>query len=99
MKPKKTEVITPAPFFKISFGCSNIAFYAVKNELYEIAAKVGIEIEDGFITQKCDYDGDLEEILIYNNDRAEHLIQSVLAFYGVPIIDLPEGMDVALTIF
>lgn len=99
MKPRAHSVVTPEPFFKIEFGCSNRAFHEVKNDLYRIGEMVGIEIQDGYITEKCDYEGDLEEILIYNIERSENLIQSVLAFYEVPIIDLPEGMNVSLSIY
>lgn len=99
MEPKSFEVVTPSPYFKITFGCGNRAFYKVKSELYDIAEEIGIEIEDGYIDETCDYEGDLEEILIYNQERAELLIKKVLEFYGVPETDLPENMNVALTIY
>jgi len=82
MEPKSFEVVTPSPYFKITFGCGNRAFY-----------------KDGYIDETCDYEGDLEEILIYNQERAELLIKKVLEFYGVPETDLPENMNVALTIY
>ena len=99
MKPEEIEIITPSPFFKIKFGCNNRQFYNVKGELYAIAEKIGIEIEDGYIEETCDYEGDLDEILIYNCERAELLIKEVLEFYDIPLIDLPPYMNVQLSIF
>jgi len=99
MKPEKSGIVKPEPYFKISFGCSNRAFYNVKSELYDIAEKIGIEINDGYIEEKCDYEGDLEEIIIYHGEREEPLVIAVLSFYGVPVIDVPFGMPVHLSIF
>ena len=99
MEKKSAGIVTPTPYFKIAFGCGNRAFYQVKSELYGIAEELDIEIQDGYITETCDYEGDLEEILIYSQERSELLISKVLEFYGVDNSELPEGMDVALTIF
>jgi len=99
MEPESSEIVLPEPYFKIKFGCSNRAFYGVKSELYDIAEKIGIEIEDGYIDEQCDYEGDLEKIIIYAEERSSELIQAVLAFYEVPAVDVPDGMNVALSIF
>jgi hypothetical protein len=99
MKPKDAKIVTPSPFFKIIFGCSNRAFYQVKNELWEIAEKVDIELNDGYMTEKCDYEGDLEEIIIYNCERASKFIDEVLKFYEVESYNKEEGLDLVLSIF
>lgn len=99
IKHKEHEVITPEPYFKINFGCSNRAFYGVKSDLYNLAESIDIEIEDGYITEKCDYEGDLEEIVIYACDRADSLINAVLNMYGIDKSELPLGQNVHLSIY
>lgn len=99
MEKKSSGIVSPSPYFKIAFGCSNRAFYQVKSELYRIGEEVGVEVQDGYITENCDYEGDLEEIIIYRQERAEGLIKAVLDFYEVPESDVPENMDVMLSIF
>jgi hypothetical protein len=87
IKYEKAGMVTPAPYFKIGFSCSNRRFYEVKAELYDIATGIDIEIQDGYITEKCDYEGDLEEIIIYNCDRGDKLISAVLEYYGLSGVD------------
>jgi len=99
MKPVSSEVVTLAPYFKIKFECSNRAFYDVKSEICEIADKIGIEIQDGYISEKCDFEGDLEKIIIYNDERSFDLLSSVMEFYNVPLSDLPSGCNLVLSIF
>jgi hypothetical protein len=98
MIPSKKEIVTPEPYFKIKFRCGNRQFYNVRRELYEIAEEVGIEIEDGYIECKCDYDGDLEEIRI---DRARDeecsFVDAILKYYEVDD-KIPEDMDIVLSI-
>lgn len=98
-KPENTEIVTPSPYFNITFRVSNRRFYEVKSELYSIAENIGIEIQDGYISEHCDYEGDLEEIRIYNCERGKPLIDATLEFYGVDKEDLPEGMTLTLSIF
>lgn len=98
VEPKEKEIVTPSPYYKIAFKCSNRAFYGVKSDLYELAEKIGIEIEDGYIDEKCDYEGDLEEITIYNGLRDQPLRDVVLEYYGVDKKEA-EGMKIMLSIF
>ena len=98
MKHKKAEIITPSPFFKIEFGCSNRKFYEVKNTLYQIADKLGIEIGDGYISESCDYEGDLEAIKVYNDERSKEFIKAILEHYEIKD-EIPEGMTIVLSIF
>lgn len=99
MKPESAEIITPRPFFKIRFGCSNRAFYNVKSEIYEIGESIGIEPQDGYMSEKCDYEGDLEKILIYREERSKEFITEILKFYEIDPATVPDGMDIELAIF
>lgn len=98
MDAKNWGVVTPKPYFNIKFGCSNRAFYKVKSELYQLAEDLGIEISDGYISEKCDYEGDLEQITIYRGERGKDLAKAVLHFYGVKEI-VPEELAIVLSIF
>lgn len=69
MKPKKHGIEKPEPFYKISFECGNRSFYQVKSDLWETAINTGLDIEDGYYTENCDYEGDLEENVIYHDAR------------------------------
>jgi hypothetical protein len=99
MIPSEKEIVTPEPYFKIKFKCSNRQFYNVKQELYEIAEQVGIEIEDGYIEEKCNYEGDLEEIRIDRaRDEEGSFVDAILKYYEVDD-EIPEDMDIVLSIF
>tara|TARA_R110000850_G_C9583999_1_gene426594 strand:- start:144 stop:440 length:297 start_codon:yes stop_codon:yes gene_type:complete len=96
VKPKSKEIVTPEPYYKVAFRCSNAAFYYVKQDLYGMAQD--IEIEDGYISEKCDYEGDLEEIIIYNSDRSRKLIKEVARFYNLRLSEVGQ-MNIVLSIF
>lgn len=98
MKPKKFGTIKPTPYFCIAFECSNRKFYGVKNELFDIAEKYGIELQDGHMGEKCDYEGDLEEIIIYRDDILKDFTAEVLNYYGVTD-EIPENMNIHFSIF
>ena len=98
MDAQNWEVVTPKPYFKIKFGCSNRAFYNVKGEVCQLAEDLGLEISDGYISEKCDYEGDLEEITVYRGGKEEALAKAVLSFYGVKE-DVPEELAIVLSIF
>lgn len=98
MKAKEKKMVTPEPYFKIAFGCSNRNFYAVKQELYDIANEIGIEIQDGYITEKCDFEGDLETIIIYGDERGRQLRDKVLHHYDVTE-SIDDNTNVHLSIF
>jgi hypothetical protein len=97
MKPTKKEIVTPSPYFKIAFGCSNRAFYAVKNELYAIGEKVSTEPQDGYMDESCDYEGDLEKIRVYRGAGSEPFVDAILKHYEVTDI-VPKDMDLVLSI-
>ena len=96
--PTKKEIINPSPYFKIAFGCTNRRFYSVKSELYVIAEKVGIEPQNGYMEETCDYEGDLEKITVYREDRSKLFVDAILKHYEV-IDTVPEDMDIVLSIF
>ena len=99
MKPTRAELVKPNPFFEIAFGCSNRLFYQVKNDLFELAEKINIEIQDGYIEEVCDYEGDLEKIIIYNQEEAYGLIDEVLKFYDVDSFTKLSGFNLVLSIY
>lgn len=99
LKPKEIKTVTPAPYFKVAFGCSNRAFYQVKTDIYTVAENIGIEAQDGYLSEHCDYEGDLEEIRIYRCERGEPLIKAILDFYQVDSGSIPSGYDLVLSIF
>ena len=84
MKVREIKTVIPEPYYNITFGCSNRAFYEVKNELWELWDKSGIDddFNNGHFGERCDYEGDLEEIIIYNNKEIEPFIDLVLEYYG-----------------
>lgn len=99
MKPTKTKIVKPEPYFEIGFGCTNRQFYTVKSELYEIGAKIGIKPQDGYMEESCDYEGDLEEIRIYRgNDDCEKFVKAVLEYYEITD-EVPENMDLVLSVY
>jgi hypothetical protein len=100
MKPNRIEVVTPKPYYKISFGCSHRNFYEVKNELWDLFenSSVDDDFSNGYFSEKCDYEGDLEEITIYNNEKIKPFIKIVLDYYGGSIEELG-NMDLVLSIF
>ena len=98
-EPKEHGIEAPDPFYKISFGCSNRAFYLVRNDLMEIAHKIGLEPGDGYYDENCDYEGDLEEIVIYHDERGHLLIVAVLEFYRIKTTTIPLNMNLHLSIF
>jgi hypothetical protein len=84
MIPKlNSEKVTPEPYYKIRFSVGNRRFYEVKSDLYNLADSIGIEINDGYITEECDYEGDLNRIIIYNGEREKKLVDAVLKFYDI----------------
>lgn len=97
MKPTKTEIVSPTPYFEISFGCSNRQFYQVKRKIYEIGIKLGIDPSDGYISEKCDYEGDLEELRVYREDRSKLFVDEILKHYDVND-KIPDDMDIVLSI-
>lgn len=94
-KPEKFQKTIPEPYFEVNFACSNRAFYEVKSDLYELAKSIDIEIEDGYIGEKCDYEGDLETIIIYECERSRKLIDAVSKMYGIDA----KKMDIHLSCY
>lgn len=100
MKPKEIKIIKPEPYYNLIFSCGNRAFYSVKNELYDLWSNSDIEddFNNGWFTEKCDYEGDLEKIIIYNDPQIKQFIKMVINKYGGDIEELGE-MNLVLSIF
>jgi hypothetical protein len=86
-KPEKVGVITPAPHLELNFKCSNRAFLDVKDTLYRLWDETdGLipddELYNGHLSEKCDYEGDLERIILYTTKDIEPFIKKVCEFYG-----------------
>jgi len=94
----KSEIITPAPFMKIAFHCSNRQFYSVKEKVQEFSNNLIGDIYDSYVCEKCDYEGDLERLIIANCLQSKRLIDEILKFYEVEE-NLPDGMNLHLSIF
>ena len=91
MKKNKSGIVIPKPFYQINFNCTHRKFYDVKAKIEQIADDIGMEVNDGYITEKCDYEGDLEEIIIHNEPNRIHslqLIRNVLKFYECELEEL-----------
>ena len=95
-EPTKKEIVTPAPYFKVAFECGNRAFYEVKNDVVEALTKAGLEPFDDYFTEKCDYEGDLEEIIIYAGGREAASHKAIVDLYG---LDILETTTIHLSIF
>ncbi len=99
MQPTKVQTITPKPYLAITFGCSNRAFFEVRNDLCELCSTIGIEFSDGYFTEESDYEGDLDRIIIYNSERSAKLIDAVMELYDIPRYKLPDDLNIHLSIF
>lgn len=97
MKPKETKIVTPSPYFNITFGCSNRAFYDIKNNVEHIASQLNIEEYYENVEEESDFEGDLHKITIYRHD--EEFAQAILKHYGVDPKDVPDDMDIVLSIY
>lgn len=98
MKPKSKQKVTPDPYYRITFGCTNRLFYNVKSEIYQLGRDIGINPQNGYMDEFCDYEGDLERIKIYRSERNEEFIQELLRFYGVDEDDA-RGLDIVFSCF
>ncbi len=96
-KHELSETVSPAPFFKIKIGCSNRKFYDEKSHIYNVGESIGIESQDGYIEEVCDYEGDLEKMIISSNSRSIKFIQAILSSYGLDSIQ--EGMSLQVSIW
>ena len=100
IKAKEIKKITPDPYYKISFECSNRRFYEVRNKLWELWEKSGIndDFNNGHYSEECDYEGDLEKIIIYNNEEIIDYIKIVLDYFGGNFDELG-NMNLVLSIY
>ena len=84
MRRDKVEcrTVTPKPYFRIIFSCGNRAFYDVLNDIIEVGEPLydlDKENVEDYVEQKCDYEGDLEELIIYD----DKFKKAILEFYSI----------------
>lgn len=96
MKPSETNIVTPPPYYMIRFRCSNRQFYQVKSDLYDLGESIGIEPGDGYISDECDYEGDLQNLIVYREERSQSFVQAILEKYAIKE-DIPVDMNIHLT--
>ena len=87
----KQNVITPRPFLQVSMECSHRRFYDTKNKLVNLFEKLSKDSYEEFTSEECDYEGDLERIIIYNSSESKHLINKVLEAFELGINDKDIG--------
>lgn len=81
--PEGVKVIKPAPYIELKFACSNRAFYKVQAAIFNHLISSGVENPYENISEKCDYEGDLERLIVYDKEEAKMIIE----FYGLPYKD------------
>lgn len=94
--PKETKLITPLPYVQLNFSCSNRDFFEVKNDLYDLGVLNGLEPEDGYMEEVCDYEGDLSKIIVYNGEREKPFFDLVAKAYGIDSSLIRSGINIHL---
>lgn len=78
----ESSVVTPAPYMKLSMGCSYRSFANdVYSAIHNITKKYydgEIECESEFLQLVRDSDGDLSKIIIYSSDIGCKIIKDIL---------------------
>lgn len=94
----KIKIVEPTPFFQVNMECSNRRFYDIKNKLWDIGADIdeSQEIRQGYVSEKCDYEGDLESIRVYNCEETKEYIRIIKKEFGIKK-RIPKGMDIVFT--
>jgi len=100
MEAKEIKVVTPEPYYNITFGCSNRKFYSVKDTLWQLWEESGVDddFNNGHYSEHCDYEGDLEKIIIYNNTKVKPFLEKVFEYYGGSFDELSD-MNLVLSIY
>ena len=99
----KVKKINPSPYLEISMECSNRRFYDVKQRVYDVAMALNSnksecqELYDSTVIEKCDYEGDLELLLIYNNSETRDFIKGVFKDFGIKKNIPKEGVNIHIT--
>jgi hypothetical protein len=93
MKLRHTKIVTPEPFFEIEFGISNRMFYGVKDVLLKISNELGKYTYEEYVDEKCDYEGDLERIIVYRDEKTEDFLSRALGYFSIDV-KIPKDMNV-----
>ena len=60
------RIVDPRPYYEIRTHSSTIRFRKVQHEIYQIYSEFDEDMySDGNTTEKCDFEGDLNEIILY----------------------------------
>jgi hypothetical protein len=101
MKIEKHGIIKPKPFFKITVGCSTRQFYGVVCELKDLSYECDEEDMKGatwndYVSEKCDYEGDLEKLIIYPHEKCETFLGKVLEHFEMDPSCVPKDMKIEI---
>ncbi len=101
------KIITPAPYYEISTHRTPRRFRELKYEIYTIYCKFNDEMySDGNTSESCDYEGDLNEIILYRYPETgkdymgrpvEEGIKKVFEHFELNYEDVPKDMLIYIT--
>lgn len=92
--------VKPEPFVNLCFSIGNRRFYDIKNKIYEFSEEIDTEEREieGYITDRCDYEGDLDEIVINNCPQSKKLIEAICEEWDLDIQEVGE-QNIVLSIW
>lgn len=94
----KTKIVKPKPFFEISMECSTRNLGIIKDVLWELSEDIDEdqEIRQWYMVDRCDYEGDLEEIIIHNCEATREYIDIIKNHFGIKKV-IPKDMEIVFT--
>ena len=97
----KTRTVIPRPYFEISMECSHRRFHETKHKIESIADELDpeqeIDLLNAFMSESCDYEGDLDKITIYRGDESVEFVKKLLQEFGIQD-KVPNDMHIVFTI-
>jgi hypothetical protein len=99
----KLKKINPSPYLEISMECSNRRFYDVKQRVYDVALSFIGNESDGqvlyndTVSEKCDYEGDLELLIVHNTPKTKGFIKAIFIDFGIKKNTPKEGVNIHIT--
>lgn len=89
----KIKIINPKPYLHVVMDVSFRKFHETKNKLWNLSKTINEEVINGYVEEKCDYEGDLCEIKIYNCEETKEYIQLIKKEFNIEQ-DIQKGMDI-----
>ena len=80
MKAVNYKKVVPKPYFEINMGVSNREFYSTLSIIREVLERFN---DDEDPTQKCDYEGDLERIIVWHDDEIKIALAKEFNIFGI----------------